>query len=608
MRAAIVGLVMAALLAGQPAADNPYEPAATLANIEAADPPSLDLGDLRRRISPPPSVAAVPDLPSDQLWIHDVVNRVYEPVAVSLAYQSEHADWYVERGRNVGDLAAAAQYFESRTFPTVTRLVRLDWDPGRDGRPKIAIFTGRTPGVAGYMSLGDLQPRAVFPYSNERPIVYLAADGARAGSGAYNGTLAHEFEHLAHAQVNPSQQGWIDEGLAELVSRLVTESGQPPSLGTFRDQPDVQLNAWSDRPWEARAHYEASYLWGRYLLERGGGPDSLPDLVQSGGRGFQTVERYAAARGLGSSANVFRDWLVANILDVPDREGGRFGYRDLDPRVAVAGRLQAGGSAVEGSAHQFGADYYDLDLSAPADLVVNTSPSVPLLGASDTRGAFFWSVRGDNLDTRLTRRFDLSAVVGATLRFRVWYDLELDYDRCYVLASRDGLAWHPQPGRLTRDVGGAGLGLGPAYTGRGPAAPAWSEEQVDLTPFVGGGVWLRFECVTDQNFSGPGLAVDDVAIPEIGFADDAEADLGWQLEGFIRTADAVAEPALVAVAERYPDRVVVREVALDAAGGGRLALEPGRGSAERRVVIVAGRAPGTLQEMPYRLSLEPAGP
>ena len=45
----------------------------------------------------------------------------------------------------------------------------------------------------------------------------------------------------------------------------------PPSLARFRAISDVQLTAWSEKPWEARAHYEASYLWARYLTERGGG-------------------------------------------------------------------------------------------------------------------------------------------------------------------------------------------------------------------------------------------------------------------------------------------------------------------------------------------------
>ena len=152
------------------------------------------------------------------------------------------------------------------------------------------------------MSAGDVLSRSVFPYSNERLIVYLSLDTARPGSSAFNGTLAHEMEHLAHFVVNPRQVGWLDEGLAELASNLIMAM-PPPSLARFRAISDVQLTAWSEKPWEARAHYEASYLWARYLTERGGGTDTLADLVHAGGQGLATVDRFLQARVGAGDAN-----------------------------------------------------------------------------------------------------------------------------------------------------------------------------------------------------------------------------------------------------------------------------------------------------------------
>ena len=39
-------------------------------------------------------------------------------------------------------------------------------------------------------------------------------------------------------------------------------------------------------------------------------------------------------------------------------------------------------------------------------------------------GPFWWSNRGDSIDTRLTREFDLSGLTSATLRFSTWYEIE----------------------------------------------------------------------------------------------------------------------------------------------------------------------------------------
>ena len=53
-------------------------------------------------------------------------------------------------------------------------------------------------------------------------------------------------------------------------------------------------------------------------------------------------------------------------------------------------------------------------------------------------------------------------------------------------------------------------------------------DDVDLTPYAGSEVLVRFEYVTDDAVNGRGLCLDDFAIDEIGWADDAESDGGWE--------------------------------------------------------------------------------
>ncbi len=46
----------------------------------------------------------------------------------------------------------------------------------------------------------------------------------------------------------------------------------------------------------------------------------------------------------------------------------------------------------------------------------------------------------------------------------------------------------------------------------GGKTPEWVEEQVDLTPFAGKEVQVRFEYVTDDAVNGPGMLLDNFAV------------------------------------------------------------------------------------------------
>ena len=63
----------------------------------------------------------------------------------------------------------------------------------------------------------------------------------------------------------------------------------------------------------------------------------------------------------------------------------------------------------------------------------------------------------------------------------------------------------------------------------------WVEETISLNNYVGQEVWIRFEVMTDPAVTGQGFAVDDISIPEIGYATDVEfGPDGWQPEGFVQ--------------------------------------------------------------------------
>jgi hypothetical protein len=448
------------------------------------------------------------------------------------------------------------------------------------------------------MSAHDGFPSTVYPYSNGRPAIYLSVDNLRIGSDGYLRTLAHELEHALHWTANPGQEGWLEEGLAELASGLITGSSGG-SADSFRVHPETQLTSWSEKPWEASTHYQASYLWARYLVERGDA-GAFARIVRSGGQGWETIQRYATQLGIdGGATGLFRDWLVANLVNDTRLADGRYGYHGLSLPPLTVQPLTPGGGSVSASVSQFGASYFELASASESVLKVTVQPTVQLIPSTSVDGAMFWSERGDNRASSLTRWFDLSGVQSATLTYRAWYELEPDYDYCYVLASRDGAQWQALVTSRTQNPAQSGAALGPGITGR---ADDWISDHTDLSQFAGGPAAVRFQCVTDQSYSSHGLALDDIAIPELGFVDNADQDTGWITDGFVRAPNAMSANPLLLEVEVGSSGIVVNRLTPDGSGFAQLAIGAGSGDT-RRYAIVSGLAPRTLLPESFTIEL-----
>jgi hypothetical protein len=82
------------------------------------------------------------------------------------------------------------------------------------------------------------------------------------------------------------------------------------------------------------------------------------------------------------------------------------------------------------------------------------------------------------------------------------------------------------------------------YTGNsgGGEQSTWIQESVDLSQFAGKKILVRFEVINDLAVNLPGLAIDDVSVPEINYTTDFEnGDGGWQSAGWIRTDNFVPQ-------------------------------------------------------------------
>ena len=205
----------------------------------------------------------------------------------------------------------------------------------------------------------------------------------------------------------------------------------------------------------------------------------------------------------------------------------------------------------------------------------------------------------------MTRPFDLRSVSEATLEYDVYRDIERGYDFAYVAASTDGgVTWQPL---LAEGMDGLTAGDDPSnnayadrfYTGQGSS---WMRETIDLTPYAGQEIHIRFEFITDPILNFDGLAVDNLAIPEIGYVDDAEADSGWVGEGFVRATGYLPQSWHLQLVYPENDGVRVEMIEVDETGSASFELVASDGP-RNPFLVVAASAPVTLNPASYRIEV-----
>jgi len=183
----------------------------------------------------------------------------------------------------------------------------------------------------------------------------------------------------------------------------------------------------------------------------------------------------------------------------------------------------------------------------------------------------WYSNRGDESQFSLTRSFDLTGLASATLKYQVWHELDRYWDYGYVEVSIDaGEHWTILKTEHNSEDDPYDQAFGPGYTG---FSNQWLSESVDLTPYAGQVIQLRFEVLTDYTVNRDGLLLDDIEIPELGYFDGAEAsrDGGWDVQGFVRSSNLVparwiiwlvklGAPAQIEWIEVQPDQTAEFEI------------------------------------------------
>ncbi len=499
-------------------------------------PPDRDLFDLARRYRGLPADAprvarqtpydyAIGD--AEKFALIDLQAPKITSISARVRYITDHAYFFIQEGVSYSDsgLQRIGSDFESIVYPTVRASFGSEWTPGVDSDTRISILHADLSGAGGFFSSSDEYPRAVVSRSNEREVLYLDSSALRASGISYNALVAHEFQHMINWHADPTEDAWVNEGLSQVAAELVGAGAN--GVRSFLAHPDTQLNFWPLVE-DSAVHYAASQLFFGYLLDHYGGRGKAKDLLAQQADGIAGVDAYLRPFGK-TFRDVFADWVIADYLDQAD---GPFSLMNIDATVQALTTVDSP-AQINSTVGQFATEYLDVRDSAPGSTLTFHGAEQVTVGVPDYGGgAFWWSGRGDGIDTRLTREFDLGGLKRATLRFDTWFDAERGWDYAYVAASTDGgQTWRALSGKQTTDYNPVEAAYGPGYTGQ---SGGWVQEEVDLTEFAGRKVLIRFEYTTDDATSLTGFAVDNVQVPELGFSDKADGDAGWQAEGFRR--------------------------------------------------------------------------
>jgi immune inhibitor A len=608
-----------------PATQNAYD---ELARLQQADPPAGDLVEQAERLK---GIKNIPRVVTENAApvavgakasfnITNMDNNANLTITAEMRYATPHSYFWLGKGATAddADIRALMDTFEESIYPTDREFFGSEWTPGVDGDVHLNILYARRlgMGVAGYYSPADEVSRMAHPLSNEHEMFYLNADTVGLTEDYAYSVLAHEFQHMIHWYGDSNEDGWVNEGFAELA--VILNGYDLGGLDwAYSSDTDIQLNTWSDiNDSESPSHYGASSLFMDYFLGRFG-PEVTQAVVRNPKNGWDGVEDTFRTMGITdptdghilTAADVMADFSAAFLLQDSSVGSGQYGFREYLglPQPKPAEEIPSCPTEkLMRTVSQFGIDYISIPCTGSMRIQFSGDTLQKVLPVDSQAGKYYaWSNRGDQSDMTLTREFDLSAATSATLQFDLWYDLEEEFDYAYVEASTDGGAtWTILPTVSGTDLNPQGNNLGWGWNGESGGRQAqWIQEQADLSRYAGSRVWIRFEYITDAAVNGEGLLVDNIRIPEISSASDFEDGLdGWDSQGFVRLQNALPQTFRVLLIRRGAN-TAVEEMALDNRNFGELTITPGQN--EEIYLVVIGTTRYTLQKAPYQFIILP---
>jgi hypothetical protein len=398
--------------------------------------------------------------------------------------------------------------------------------------------------------LGNLGPTAADPYDVEK-------------------TFTHEYEHAIHADHDPDEASWVDEGMADVAPFLLGYGHSQDHLAYYMVYHRTSLTNFQG----GLENYGASYLFQLYLLENFGGADFISALVDEPANGIEGIENQLVLFGFTATFNeIYDDWVVANYLDNPlmtGQSGAKLGYEALDiPSDDTWGySIQWSIKNIYGSNNlgnlplpRYWGGYKSSTVQYPIGTLLPYTPmyltykgfqpqlisafrGAAISGIAPHDGGYeLWGGRGTLLTNTATLSTPIALGADAELTFWTNYAIEEGWDFGFVQVSTDGgSTWTSLANNYTTSEHDPSAIQGvqdnvPGLTG---SSGGWVQMTFDLSAYAGQSVLLRFMYITDWATEENGFYVDDIAVTDGSgtlFDDGLEGGSGnWVLEGWERT-------------------------------------------------------------------------
>ncbi len=369
----------------------------------------------------------------------------------------------------------------------------------------------------------------------------------------YEGTFAHEWQHLLLSYVDPNETTWMNEGLADFAQTLtgyvdgtktVYEKGGDSHLYCFQGYGPVQtpfnpnprdcggaqnsLNLWGEGGTGAGvlADYGNAYQLMLYLYDHYG-QDIIEKLHRDGAlQGLVSLDAAVKAEGAKDVYTVLHDYQSSVLLDKLLDDSRLSVVLGADKKKVTSKSVRSSVNlanpqsySVPGAAPN-GADYVLLQKNGTAikgkdlrSLKFTGAAQLPALPLAWTLVSNDPDAPGDSvLFSGNASNTDATAVIpvtvpatNATLSFQAKYGAELGYDYGYVVVSTDGgTTYTAIPGDKTVDAP-----LGPGLNG---TTTGFEAHSYDLSAYAGQSVLLGFRYVSDGGVNEGGLLIDDITL------------------------------------------------------------------------------------------------
>ena len=353
----------------------------------------------------------------------------------------------------------------------------------------------------------------------------------------YEGTFAHEYQHLLQYYVDSGEDTWLNEGLSDYAQTLVGYVDTTEPYGSIGADGHItcyqgfagtaafpycgaenSLTRWEDQSNETLADYGGVYAFITYLADEFG-EEAITFLHNDDANGLDSLQDYLDdfAPGL-TTSDLIHDFVAQMALDRWVDRGAKGLIRDQKDRFTSEQLSSAidwswTGSYDTPGAPTNGADYVLAAGARPFN--ANTVGELRFVGAKSyapdqlewtmASDGSLWSGEGDDVDRAAVVSVNVP-VTGATLSFDSTTEIETGWDFGVVQVSTDGGETYTSLANAnTTDEHDPAAAANivdelPGFTG----TSAKSTQTFDLSAYQGKTVLLSFRYLTDAASNGNG--------------------------------------------------------------------------------------------------------